>query len=56
MDLAFNNLQGLMCHKTKPNKPKPDAVEKYAIMSDDELLIAIIATLIMKICYCWLCH
>ena len=25
-DLALNNIQGLVCHKTKPNQTKPNRI------------------------------
>ena len=30
-DLALNNLQWLMCHKTKPNQAKPNASQMMSI-------------------------
>ena len=36
MDLALNNLQKLICHKTKPNKQTNNKLPKF-IVSDIEI-------------------
>ena len=33
MDLALNNLQGLICQKTKPNQSKPNSYRAIGLMS-----------------------
>ena len=36
MDLAFNNLQRLICHKTKPTKPSVKITEEMQYFSESQ--------------------
>ena len=34
-DLTLNNLQGLICYKTKPNQTKPNPIDPIYMYKDD---------------------
>ena len=42
MDLALNNLQWLMCHKTKPNQTKPNQTRPPISKSFSPFIIAFV--------------
>ena len=44
MNLALNNLQSLMCHKTKPNQTKPNTIVKIDKNKGDLRRLAIAHT------------
>ena len=40
MDLALNNLQWLICHKTKPNQTKPKPILSYCNYLTEVIFVA----------------